>query len=101
MRFDVVPKVLVFHLQSASVEVSKSICFRDGDTRFEFGLRGVVYFGDFHYTARVCVRGSVWFHDGMGTGKNCTYKKELGEFTGTELSECRGKILSLAIYSQK
>jgi hypothetical protein len=100
MRFNVVPKVLVFDLQSASVVVSRKICFCDGDTRVVFGLMGVVYFGDFHYTARVCIRNSVWFHDGIGTGKNCVYEKELSEFTDSELSTCRDKILSLAIYAQ-
>jgi hypothetical protein len=101
MCFDVVSKVLVFDLQRASVAVSKKICFRKGDAQVVFGLRRVVYFGDFHYTARVCIRGSVWFHDGMGTGKNCMYEKELSDFNDPELSTSRNKIISLAIYAQK
>jgi hypothetical protein len=69
--FDMIPKVLVFSGQNSSIKVSTKICFRDGEERVVFVLRGIVYFGDFHYTACVCVRGSVWFHNGMGTGKNC------------------------------
>jgi hypothetical protein len=53
-----------------------------------FGLKGVVYYGDFHYTAQIFTGGSVWFHDGMVSGKKCTYEKRLTEFTGSELSTC-------------
>ena len=101
MCFNVVPKMLVFSVQDESVIVSKKISFRDGDTRAVFSLKGVIYFGDFHFTARVCAEGSVWFHDGMTTGRGCTYEKKLAEFADSELSTCRGKCLTLVIYALK
>src|ERR1700722_20117737 len=95
MCFDVIPKILVFSVSDRSIQVSKNISFHDGDSLVVFGLRGIVYYGDFHYTARVCTNGSVWFHNGMVSGRECIYDKRLTEFTGSELSTCNGKLASM------
>jgi hypothetical protein len=100
MRFDLIPKILVFSVSEQSIQVSKKISFRDGDSLVVFGLKGIVYYGDFHYTARVCTGGSVWFNDGMVSGRECTYEKRLTEFTGSDLSSCNGKSASLVLYAQ-
>jgi len=100
-RFETIPKVLAFAVDDASVIVSKKISMYDGETRLVFGLKGVVYAGDFHYISRVCVDGAVWLHDGMVTGKNCKYEGKLSAFNDSDLSTCNGKVLSLVIYSQK
>ena len=72
----------------------------DGDSLVVFGLKGVVYYGDFHYTARAYTGGSVWFNDGMVSGRKSTYEKRLTEFTGSDLSSCNGKSASLVFYAQ-
>jgi len=100
MCFDVIPKIIVFAVSDASIRVSKKISFHDDGSMVVFNLKGVVYFGDFHYTARVCTGGSVWFHDGMATGRGCTYEKKLSEFTDEDLSTCNGKTMSLVFYAQ-
>ena len=100
-RFDVIPKILVFSVQDADITISKKISFKDGDERVTFSLKGIVYFGDFHYTSRVCSGNSVWFHDGMTTGKECAYEKKLSDFTDFELTTCQNKIVSQVIYAQK
>ena len=87
MRFDIMPDVLVFSVSKPSIHVSKKVSFRDGDSLMVFGLKGVVYHGDFHYTAQVCTDGSVWFHDGMVSGRECIYEKRLTEFTGCQLAK--------------
>jgi hypothetical protein len=97
----VIPKVLVLAINHESVKVSKKISFHDGDPCVVFGLKGVVYTGDFHYTARVCIDGNVWFHDGMVTGRRCKYEGKLNTFSDSDLSTCDGKILSLVVYAQK
>ena len=100
MRFDIIPKILVFSVSQHSIQVSKKISFRDGDSLVVFGLKGIVYYGDFHYTARVCTGGCVWFNDGMISGRKSTYEKGLTEFTGSDLSSCNGKSASLVFYAQ-
>ena len=100
-RFEIVPKVLVFAINNSSVKVSKKISFSNENSRSVFKLKGIVYTGDFHYTARVCINSSVWFHDGMTTGRNCKYEGKLSAFSDVELSTHNGNTLSLVIYAQK
>jgi hypothetical protein len=100
MRFDIIPPILVFSVADSSVSVSKKISIREGDSMKIFYLKGIVYFGDFHYTARVLTKRAVWFHDGIVTGRRCKYEKKLSEFTDVELSTCQGKVLSLVFYAQ-
>ncbi|KAJ7751152.1 hypothetical protein B0H16DRAFT_1265982, partial [Mycena metata] len=36
-------------------------------------LRGIIYYGSFHFTPRIIgTDGRVWFHDGMTTRQVCT-----------------------------
>ena len=100
MRFDIIPKILVFSVADSSIRVSKKISMLEGDSMKIFNLKGIVYFGDFHYTARVFTKRDVWFHNGMVTGRRCKYEKKLSEFTDVELSTCEGKVLSLVFYAQ-
>lgn len=100
-QFEIVPKVIVFAVDNASVKVSKKICFLEDEKQVVFGLKGVIYTGDFHFTSRVFSNGVVWFHDGMTTGRHCKYEGKLADFSDSELSSCNGKTLSLVVYAQK
>ena len=84
-----------------SLQNPDGVSFSDGESRLVFGLKGIVYAGDFHYTSRICANGLVWFHDGMVTGRSCTYEGKLNVFTDSDLSVCNGKTSSLIIYAQK
>ena len=100
MRFGVIPEVLVFSISEPSIQVSKKVSFHNNGSLVVFGLKGVVYHGDFHYTARIFTGGSVWFHDGMVSGRECIFEKRLTEFTGSELSICNGKSATLVLYAR-
>jgi hypothetical protein len=101
MSFDDVPKILAFSSLDASVRVSKTIRFHDGDSDVIFVLKGIVYHGGFHYTSRVVADGSVWFHDGIVTRRECEYERPLNEYRDNELSICRGKSISMVFYAQE
>ena len=46
-------------------------------THIPYNLRGVVYFSDKHFTARMITNtGTVWFHDGMLTGSSLLYESQ-------------------------
>jgi hypothetical protein len=81
--------------------VSKKIHFHDGDSDVVFILKGIVYHGGFHYTSRVIADNSVWFHDGMVTGRGYEYEKPLNEYSDNELSTCCGKFMSMVFYAQE
>ena len=96
--------MLVFATNGAPIKASKKISFYDGEKRIVFGLKGIVYTGDFHYIARVCVNKAVWLHDGMVSGKTCKYEDKLSEFTDSDIStvDVMEKHHPLSfIYSQK
>ena len=64
-------------------------------------LRGVIYFGDDHFTCRIVNEdGLVWYHDGIATQNSVIYEGKLGD-TKLDLKKCRDKIASGAIYSKK
>ena len=64
-------------------------------------LRGIIYFGDNHYTCRIVNEdGLVWYHDGIATQNSVIFEGRLGDAT-LDLKKCRGKIASSAIYSKK
>jgi len=96
-----IPKILAFSIADPSMCVNEIICFSDGDSNIVFCLKGIIYFGGFHYTACVCKNNHVWFNDGMITGRDSTYEKPLSDFTDVDLSACYNKVLSIVIYAQK
>jgi len=83
------------------IGISEHMTFKDGETLIHMKLCGIVHFIDFHFTSRIIDSNeNVWFHDGMVSGHECIYEKRLTEFTGSELSTCKGKLVSLVIYAR-
>ena len=64
-----------------------------------YKLRGIVYYGEAHFTSRVIYEnGMVWHHDGLETGKNLVYEGTLNNLQSEDLSSNRGRPATLAIY---
>ncbi len=64
-------------------------------------LRGIAYFGQFHFTSRVVsVDGDIWYHDGMTTGDACDRDGHLGYMSDQRMRVCKGRSLTLAVYAQ-
>ncbi|KAJ7018503.1 hypothetical protein C8F04DRAFT_977220 [Mycena alexandri] len=65
-------------------------------------LRGIIYGGQAHFTARFVGRdGTLWFHDGITTGSNCI--EEVNESALTDrvvLNRCGEKTVA-AIYARE
>ena len=67
------------------------------NTETSYKLRGIIYFGDSHFVARVIFdNGMVWFHDGLTTGHNLIYEGMLNN--DLLLHQCNGKNAIAAIY---
>jgi hypothetical protein len=70
--------------------------FRDVTTTLH--LKGLVYYGDFHFTCRIIDEsGSIWFHDGMTTEKISIKDGKFGSVSQPNLKECRNKQLCLVV----
>jgi hypothetical protein len=64
----------------------------------QYILRGVVYFGQEHFTSRIISdAGLVWFHDGITTGRSVISEGHVD--TVDSLNTCRGKQAAVAIYA--
>lgn len=96
------PNIIALTLNGVSCRVSKKITLNQDDKATIYSLKGIVYFGEFHFTAHVCqTDGTVWYHDGMDRVRECTYESKLAEMTSTDLIKCQERKVALVIYASK
>ncbi len=101
ISYDTLPKLMAFELHDKMIASKKIKIVRHHKAHI-LHLRGLIYFGGFHYTARIISpEGLVYFHDGMKTGGHCIAEKDLQLFSEAELKVCEGRLAELAIYSVK
>jgi hypothetical protein len=68
------PDLLILHIPYADVKINTSFKFLNKS----YNLRGVVYYGSNHYTSCIVSENkSVWYHDGIQTGKDMTFEGTL------------------------
>ena len=96
------PNLLIFNLQGHNIKVSKKIKYMHKEKVKTFRLRGVTYFGNFHYTSRVIDEHSnVWYHDGISTGDKCMAEgRKLKNMSDQDMLTCKNKRIRLAIYAR-
>lgn len=98
-QFHKTPKLLIFSINGSSLKVTKKLRFVNGDDDVIYRLKGVVYFGEFHFTSRIFKSDkSVWFHNGITTGRQCRNEGEMKKISNDELMECDGKKATLFLY---
>ncbi|KZT19600.1 hypothetical protein NEOLEDRAFT_1077501, partial [Neolentinus lepideus HHB14362 ss-1] len=65
-----------------------------------FALRGLIYFGDFHFTSRfVSKTGDIWFNDGTTTGRECRKEGNIKSTNMPDLLKCGTQTTTLLIYT--
>ncbi|KAF8871882.1 hypothetical protein BD779DRAFT_1451485 [Infundibulicybe gibba] len=65
-----------------------------------YALRGIVYHGDNHFTARVVtVEGRVWYHDGMVTGRELVPEGILT--SRIDLTSCQSRTAIVTVYARR
>jgi hypothetical protein len=95
------PSLLVFGINSRNIKISKTIKFVQGNERVVLDLRGLIYFGEFHFVSHIIgLYGNVWYHDGMTTGSTCKNEGDIGNFSSKKLWTCGGKELVLVVYAR-
>jgi hypothetical protein len=71
------PALLAFDLGRDVPSLDPVLQITCTNSHIPYNLRGVVYFSDKHFTARVITNaGTVWFHDGMLTGSSLLYESQ-------------------------
>ena len=96
IRFLSTPNIVIFHILFARVHINKRM--RLGDKSLQ--LRGIVYHGHNHYTCRIIdVDKSVWFHDGITTGKYMSKENSSDNNDSMFFNTCQGREVTLLVYS--
>ena len=95
---NIVP-IWAFQFPGNQPVIDSNFTININDQYITYNLRGVIYFGDHHYTSGMINKdGLVWFHDGIATGRSVIFE---GHLSNLSLNKCKGKYASGAIYTQQ
>ena len=98
--FNNMPNILMVTIGASMIGISEHMTFKDGETLIHMKLRGIVYFGDFHFTSRIIDSNeNVWFHDSMVTGQTSSNEGKLHEYTTKSMKTCKGKNAAVVVYA--
>ncbi|KAJ7922068.1 hypothetical protein B0H13DRAFT_2412795 [Mycena leptocephala] len=65
------PPCFYLSLSDGKILIDPAVTLNVGETKVRYTIRGVIYNGDSHFTCRIIKpNGSVWYHDGIETGKS-------------------------------
>ena len=94
------PKILIFSVSEHNIVISHTINVRTANGINKYYLKGIIYHGGFHFTARIIRQDqTVWFHDGQ-LGRNCLLESPVKKFSVADLNYCNDRNACLAIYTQ-
>jgi hypothetical protein len=96
------PIDLVFiSLEQTGIEINKSIKLIGNGQNYILNLRGIIYLGAHHFTARIVTPDrNVWYHDGIGTGQSCLNEGHLSDFSKNSLMTCKGRQAVVVVYTK-
>ena len=99
-QFHKKPTVLMCALNGVDLKVSRKVKIDFGRHEKTFFIRGIIYFGGFHFTSRIVTQeGVVWFHDGIATRRQMQKVGNLSSIPNSEILNCHGKKASVVVYS--
>jgi len=104
MKYVRSPLILAFDIFSSSsnIKISHEIIIRTVSGSAEcLALTGIIYFGGFHFTARIIDRNkNVWYHNGMTTMNKCKAEGHLNNMSSAELKDAYGRKANIVIYQR-
>jgi len=72
------PPFILIAVNNADLDISKMLKFENDTEKFIYSLKGLIYFANFHFTARIITSDQlVWYHDGIETKNSCIYEGSL------------------------
>ncbi|KAJ7476504.1 hypothetical protein FB451DRAFT_1033208 [Mycena latifolia] len=81
--------MLYLAIEDSSIILDLALHITAGDDRHRFALRGVIYSGSNHFTARIIKEdGTIWYHDGIETGNKCEYDGQFNALPPLALNTC-------------
>ena len=97
--FEDTPAVIVFDMSLHQTSLLENVVITTvNGISTTYKLRGVMYYSDNHFTSRfISETGSVWYHDGIFTGRQMVPEGNLSEISNI-LGTCQSQIASCAVY---
>ena len=90
---------MVLEYPGTNIKTSYKIKIKIGNKYKVLSLRGIVYHGSNHFCSWIISPdGTIWYNDGITTGKNSIKNGHLITISYEELKVCDRKELVLAIY---
>lgn len=99
--FTQTPHLIALELENHNAQISKAIRVQDSQNHSTvLKLRGIIYLGEFHFTAWLLSQdGTIWFYDGIGTGKYCLPDGHIQSADLATFNKCQGKEALMVIYA--
>ena len=98
-KFHRIPELLAVEFSGKHPIINSSIRLNGNGTRYEFVLKGIIYFGGSHFTSRIVGNDDhTWFHDGAVTGIHSQYQGMLNNLG--DLMNCQGKVATAVLYAR-
>ena len=102
IHFSDTHKIYAVDVTDRNVTLSRTVKIQGSTRATTLHLRGLVYYGGFHFTCRIIDEsGNIWFHDGMTTARTTIKEGRIGSVSQPDLKKCRNKQLCLVIYGHK
>ncbi|KAJ6481340.1 hypothetical protein C8R47DRAFT_1284520 [Mycena vitilis] len=97
-----VPPLMLFDLNHCKLVLDNELKFNVDGVVSALRLRGIIYGGQNHFTARfVRQDGSMWFHDGITTGRDCVGEVNINTLEDRlVLHKCGEKKAVAAVYAR-
>ncbi|KAJ6522930.1 hypothetical protein DFH09DRAFT_938153 [Mycena vulgaris] len=97
-----VPGIMLIDINHDRLSFSDQLGFDSAGVMVKLNLRGIIYGGQNHFTCRfIDSNGTVWFHDGISTGRTCIRDASLeGRYDPMALHKCGEKLAVAVIYAR-
>ncbi len=64
------------------MQISHSFVVQLSSGTYTFKLKGLIYFGGFHFTSQFIDKNNgVWYHDGVETDQTCQFQGQLNNLS--------------------
>ncbi|KAJ7441885.1 hypothetical protein FB451DRAFT_1057983 [Mycena latifolia] len=97
-----VPDLLFIAVDTGNIFFSQRLQLECNGHLTSLHLRGIIYGGQAHFTARfISSVGRVWFHDGMTTGRSCIDEGLITDLDPRSSAIARGKSALTLVYAKE
>ena len=102
IQYSTLPNLLVLEYSASDIITSHEILVKVNDEVKTLYLKGVVYYGGYHFASRfISESGTAWYHDGITTGGILYEDKKIELISDTDMRRYNGKDQAFAIYAPR